>query len=75
LEIIADNLNTHLSESVVGLVAEHRVVNNELGVKEKFAFCTQLKYVKTSLVIPHIGLRSRSSFAMFHGLIKLKSGS
>ena len=34
-EIVADNLNTHLSESVVRLVAEHSGIDQDLGEKGK----------------------------------------
>lgn len=34
-EVIADNLNTHLSESVVRVVAEHSGIDEDLGVKGK----------------------------------------
>lgn len=34
-EIVADNLNTHLSESVVRLVAEHSGIDQDLGQKGK----------------------------------------
>ena len=34
-EIVADNLNTHLSESVVRLVAKHCEINKDLGEKGK----------------------------------------
>lgn len=34
-EIVADNLNTHLSESVVRLVAKHCGIENDLGEKGK----------------------------------------
>tara|TARA_Y100000031_G_scaffold43742_1_gene50187 strand:- start:72 stop:821 length:750 start_codon:yes stop_codon:yes gene_type:complete len=34
-EIIADNLNTHLSESVVKVVASHSGINEDLGLKGK----------------------------------------
>ena len=34
-EIVADNLNAHLSESVVRLVAEHSVIDQDLGNRGK----------------------------------------
>jgi len=42
-EIIADNLNTHLSESVVRLVAEHSGINECLGLKGKSGVLCSMK--------------------------------
>ena len=42
-EIIADNLNTHLSESVVKLVAENSGINEGLGLKGKNGVLRSMK--------------------------------
>ena len=42
-QIIADNLNTHLSESVVRLVAGHCGINEDLGLKGKSGVLGSMK--------------------------------
>lgn len=42
-EIIADNLNTHLSESVVRVVARHGAINENLGEKRKSGILRSMK--------------------------------
>lgn len=42
-EIIADNLNTHLSESVVRLIAENSGISEDLGLKGKSGVLHSLK--------------------------------
>jgi transposase len=42
-EIVADNLNTHLSESVVGLVAKHSRIDQDLGEKGKRGVLKSMK--------------------------------
>lgn len=51
-EIIADNLNTHLSESVVKVVAGHSRINEDLGVKGKSGVLRSMETRETFLRNP-----------------------
>lgn len=72
--IVCDNLNTHLSEGVVRLVAKHSQIIEDLGEKASLAFLIPWLLAKLFLEIPTTGSCLHSLPNMPRGSIRSRCG-
>ena len=73
-DIVCDNLNIHLSESVVRLVAQHCGLDGDLGIKGKSGVLASRQPAKHFCARETIALSSTSPPSTHHRSIRSKSG-